>query len=178
MTTAATIPAPATTIPVVRFTVAGVERTPSFATFASSAGVSGVGMGRPYTVVYDGTCKVCGRLVRMLRKWDARGMLEIVPSQMPGLQARFPWIPARAYTESVQFISTRDGRTLQGAAAIEGIIDVMPKGGLLTWVFSIPFVRPLAEKFYRWFAKNRYKLGCGEHCQLKQEQLDYLGESA
>ena len=168
---------PTGTIPVVRFTVAGVERTPSLATFASTAGVSGVGMGRPYTVVYDGTCKVCGKLVRMLRKWDARGMLEIVPSQMPGLRARFPWIPARAYTESVQFIDARSGRTLQGAAAIEGIIDAMPKGKLLTWVFSIPFVRPLAEKFYRWFAKNRYKLGCGEHCQLRQEQLDYLGDS-
>jgi predicted DCC family thiol-disulfide oxidoreductase YuxK len=164
------------TVPVVRFTVKGVERSGSqAAAVPSSAGASGVGMGRPYTVVYDGTCKVCGRLVRMLRKWDRRGVLEIVPSQHPGVKARFPWIPAKAYTESVQFI-TRDGRTFQGARAIEEIIDTMPKGKLITWVFSIPFVRPLAEKFYRWFARNRYKLGCGEHCQLRAEQLDYLGE--
>jgi predicted DCC family thiol-disulfide oxidoreductase YuxK len=161
-------------IPVVRFTVAGVEVSPG--TVTSTAGASGVGCGRPYTVVYDGTCKVCGRLVRMLRKWDRRGVLEILPSQHPGVQARFPWIPAIAYKESVQFISARDGRTYQGAQAIEGIIDVMPKGKLITWIFSIPFVRPLAEKFYRWFARNRYMLGCGEHCQLHAEQLDYLGE--
>jgi predicted DCC family thiol-disulfide oxidoreductase YuxK len=165
------------TVPVVRFTVKGVERTPSHAAAVSStAGASGVGMGRPYTLVYDGSCKVCGRLVRMLRKWDRRGVLEIVPSQFPGVQARFPWIPARAYTESVQFID-RDGDTYQGARAIEEIIDRMPKGRLITWVFSIPFVRPLAERFYRWFARNRYKLGCGEHCQLRAEQLDYLGEA-
>ena len=56
--------------------------------------------------------------------------------------------------------------TWQGAAALEHIIDALPKGRLITWIFSIPFVRPLAERFYRWFAMNRYHLGCGEHCQL------------
>jgi predicted DCC family thiol-disulfide oxidoreductase YuxK len=44
-------------------------------------------------------------------------------------------------------------------------------------VFSIPFARPLAERFYRWFARNRYRLGCGEHCSFKPQQLDY-GEEA
>jgi predicted DCC family thiol-disulfide oxidoreductase YuxK len=99
-------------------------------------------------------------------------MLEIVPSQAPGVHARFPWIPARAYSQSVQLIR-RDGRTWQGAAAIEQIIDQLPKGRLVTWVFSIPFVRPLAERFYRWFARNRYRLGCGEHCQFRELDLEF-----
>jgi predicted DCC family thiol-disulfide oxidoreductase YuxK len=34
-------------------------------------------------------------------------------------------------------------------------------------------VRPLAEKFYRWFARNRYRLGCGEHCQLRESDLSF-----
>jgi predicted DCC family thiol-disulfide oxidoreductase YuxK len=133
-------------------------------------------LGRPYTVVYDGHCKVCGRLVKLLTKWDRERKLEIIPSQTPGVHARFPWIPARAYRESVQLIGPR-GRTWQGAAAIEQLLDVLPKGKLISWIFSIPFVRPLAERFYRWFARNRYKLGCGEHCQLRQPVLDYEGES-
>ena len=58
-------------------------------------------------------------------------------------------------------------------AAIEQIIDQLPKGKLITWVFSIPFVRPLAERFYRWFARNRYRLGCGEHCQFRPMELEY-----
>ena len=127
---------------------------------------------RPYTVVYDGHCKVCGKLVTLLRKWDRNAMLEILPSQNSCVRSRFPWIPDRAYLESVQLIGP-NGRTWQGAAAIEQITDLMPKGKLLTWVFSIPFVRPLAEKFYRWFARNRYKLGCGEHCQLRAADLDF-----
>ena len=154
-----------TTVPVVVFTVAGQAAAPP----------SSVGLGRPYTVVYDGSCKVCGRLVKMLRKWDKKQMLEIIPSQTAGIHARFPWIPARAYAESVQLIGP-GGRTWQGAAAVERIIDVMPKGKLITWIFSIPFVRPLAERFYRWFARNRYKLGCGEHCTYREQMLDFEGE--
>ena len=150
-----------TTVPVVVFTVAG-----------QAAEQPSIGLGRPYTVVYDGACKVCGRLVKMLRKWDKKQMLEIIPSQTAGIHARFPWIPARAYAESVQLIGP-GGRTWQGAAAVERIIDVMPKGGLITWIFSIPFVRPLAERFYRWFARNRYKLGCGEHCTYREQMLEF-----
>ena len=151
--------APAT-YPVVHFTVRGLPEE----TYAPS--------GHPYTVVYDGFCKVCNRLVTVLRKWDRGRLLEIVPSQQPGVHARFPWIPARAYTESVQVIGP-GGRTWQGAAAIEQLLRVLPKGRLMSWVFSIPLVRPLAERFYRWFARNRYKLGCGAHCQLRPQDLDF-----
>ena len=153
------------TVPVVRFTVTGQDAP-------EDAPTSGF-PGRSYTVVYDGFCNVCKRLVGALTKWDRRGSLEILPSQTPGLHARFPWIPARAYLESVQVIETASGRTWQGAAALEQILDILPKGKFITWIFSIPFVRPLAERFYRWFAKNRYHLGCGEHCQLRDPVLDF-----
>lgn len=154
------------TVPVVLFTVKGVPVVPLAAPPP---------LDRPYTVVYDGNCKVCGRLVKLLDKWDRKRVLEVIPSQTPGVQARFPWIPARAYTESVQLIGP-GGRTWQGAAAIEQLLDVLPKGKLLSWIFSIPFVRPLAEKFYRWFARNRYRMGCGEHCQSRPLLVDYRDE--
>ncbi|HVD61850.1 MAG TPA: DUF393 domain-containing protein [Gemmatimonadaceae bacterium] len=156
------------TVPVVRFTVQGAI-PPDAPTIGSP--------GRRYSVVYDGNCNVCKKLVKVLRRWDKQHQLEILPSQTPGIGARFPWIPARAYLESIQLIRTSDGKTWQGAAAIEEIIDALPKGKLITWIFSIPFARPVAEKFYRWFARNRYHLGCGEHCQLRQSDLDYEGKS-
>jgi predicted DCC family thiol-disulfide oxidoreductase YuxK len=153
------------TVPVVRFTVKGED-------VVEDAPRSG-SPGRPYTVVYDGFCNVCKKLVRALTKWDRDHQLEILPSQTPGLHARFPWIPARAYSESVQVIESGSGRTWQGAAAIERILDILPRGKLITWIFSIPFVRPIAERIYRWFARNRYHLGCGEHCSLREPVLDY-----
>lgn len=146
------------TVPVVRFTVAGRDDS--------------VGLGRPYTVVYDGDCRVCTRLSNVLRTWDRRRELEVVAFQTPGVTARFPWIPAKAYEEALQLIGPA-GRTWQGAAAIEQLLTILPKGKLVSWLFKIPFVRTIADRFYRWFARNRYRLGCGEHCQLRPEALDF-----
>jgi predicted DCC family thiol-disulfide oxidoreductase YuxK len=120
-----------------------------------------------YTVVYDGTCNVCTRFISVLTRLDKRHELEILPSQTVGLSTRFGWIPNHAYSESIQVIRRADGRTWQGAAAIEQVLDALPKGRFLTWIFSIPKVRPIAERFYRWFAKRRYKFSCGEHCRIR-----------
>ena len=148
------------TVPVVRFTVRGHdERLEQLHE-------------RPYTVVYDGACSVCQRSMNVLRRWDRKELLAIVASQTPGVHARFPWIPARAYVESVQLID-RDGRTWQGAAAIEQLLMILPRGRLISWTFHIPFVRVIAEALYRWFARNRYRLGCGDHCQYRLLDLDY-----
>ena len=142
------------TVPVVRFTPVAAP-------------------GCRYTVIYDGHCKVCGRMVRVLAKWDGNRELEIIPSQTSGVRERFPWIPARAYVDSMQVIRTRDGRTWQAAAAIEELLKVLPRGRLISWLFKIPFVRPLVDRFYRWFARNRYRLGCGDHCAVRNSDLDY-----
>lgn len=119
--------------------------------------------GRPYTLVYDGTCKMCKRLVRRIEQVDRAEQIEAVASQAPGVRDRFPWIRPEAYLESVQLIGPGN-ETWQGAAAVERTLDILPRGSFITWIFSIPGVRPLAERIYRWVARNRYKLGCGEHC--------------
>ena len=151
------------TVEVVRFTVAAENATPS------------EGLGRAYTVVFDGDCKVCTKLTKVLRAWDRRHELEVVSSQTRGVMARFPWIPARAYADALQLVA-RDGTTWQGSAAIEQLLDVLPKGMLLGWVFRIPFARRLLDRFYKWFARNRYHLGCGAHCQSRP--LDVMWDEA
>ena len=130
-------------------------------------------MGRAYTMIYDGECKVCGRMVKLIAKRDRDHKIEMVPSQAAGVHARFPWIPRRAYMESVQLIRSRDGKTWQAAGALEELLKVMPKGRLFSWIFKIPFVRPLVDTFYRAFARNRYRLGCENHCAVRPVDLDY-----
>jgi predicted DCC family thiol-disulfide oxidoreductase YuxK len=129
----------------------------------------------PLAVVYDGDCGVCTRLARGLRRLDTRGTFEVVTSQAPGVQARFPWIPPDAYRDSLQLVE-EGGRNWQGAAAVERILDLLPRGRWITWVFSLPFARPLAERFYRWFARNRYRLGCGAHCRYRPHGADVRRE--
>lgn len=142
------------TVPVVRFTVAGDDTLPP------------ADPGHRYTVVFDGDCRICMRLSRALRAWDRNGDFEIVASQTAGVMARFPWIPARAYGEALQLIAA-DGTTWQGAAAIEEILRILPRGRAIAWIFHIPLIRGLADRAYKWFARNRYRLGCGEHCQAR-----------
>jgi predicted DCC family thiol-disulfide oxidoreductase YuxK len=120
--------------------------------------------GRPWTLVYDGDCDVCGRVVRVVERWDRRKQIEAVPSQDPSVPARFPWIPAEAYADAMQLIGP-GGRATQGADAIEELLGILPKGWMLGWIFKLPFVGRLADKLYRWFARNRYRFGCGTHCQ-------------
>lgn len=147
------------TIPVVRFVFGGQE--------SASAG-----MGRPYTVVYDGQCKVCGRLVTLLRKWDTRNEIEVIPFQNTTVLDRFPWIPSEAYAEAMQLVGP-GGQTWQGGYAIEQLLKVLPFGMTLGWAFKLPFFGALFNRFYRWFARNRYKFGCGEHCAMRPQKLDF-----
>jgi predicted DCC family thiol-disulfide oxidoreductase YuxK len=125
-----------------------------------------------YAVIYDGHCKVCSRMVKLLTKWDRNHDLEMIPSQAPGVRERFSWIPARAYIESVQVVRTSDGKTWQAAAALEELLKVIPRGRLISWLFRIPLVRPLVDRFYGWFARNRYRIGCGEHCAVRISGVD------
>lgn len=122
-------------------------------------------------MIYDGHCKVCGRSVKLLAKWDRNHALEILPSETPGLSARFPWISPRDYAESVQLVRGSDGKTWQAAAALEELLSVLPKGALISWLFRIPLVRPLVDRFYRWFARNRYHFGCGQHCRVRARSV-------
>lgn len=145
--------------PVVRFVFGGQE-------------TDAAGSGRPYTVVWDGTCKTCGRLVDLMQRWDTERQIETIPSQNTSVFARFPWIPAEAYAEAVQLIGP-GGRTWQGAGAVEQLLKILPHGQWLGWVFRIPLMGAVLDRFYRWFARNRYRFGCGEHCQSRPLKLDY-----
>lgn len=145
--------------PVVHFVYGGQE--------AFSAGA-----GRPFTVVWDGTCKTCQQLVRLLEQWDRDDQIELIPYQNSSVLARFPWIPAEAYARAVQLVGP-GGETWQGAAAVEQLLRILPHGRLLAWVFDVPLLGRALDRFYRWFARNRYRFGCGEHCQARTLQVDY-----
>jgi len=135
-------------------------------------GTAAAGMGRPYTVVYDGACKVCGRLVKLLNAWDTENEIEVLPFQNTSVLDRFPWIPSEAYAEAMQLIGP-GGRTWQGGEAIEQLLKILPFGLTFGWAFKIPGFGNLFGRFYRWFARNRYKFGCGEHCQVRPLKIDF-----
>lgn len=118
---------------------------------------------RPWVMVYDGDCSMCTRFAAMIGRWDRAQAIEIVPSSDPGLPKRFPWIKPSQYAEAMQLVG-ENKRTWSGAAAVEQIFEVLPRGDLFKWVFRLPYADRLSDRFYAWIARNRHHLGCGDHC--------------
>jgi predicted DCC family thiol-disulfide oxidoreductase YuxK len=129
------------------------------------------------TVVYDGACKVCIRLVGILGRWDRHKRLEIIPSSTMGLHDRFPSITRSDYMASIQVIRP-DGTRFQNADALEQLVKVLPGGWLLSWMFKVPGIKGLIDRFYRWFARNRYHFGCGDACPIRKQQDEAKARSA
>jgi predicted DCC family thiol-disulfide oxidoreductase YuxK len=119
-----------------------------------------------YLLVFDGQCEVCGRLVAAVRRWDRAGSLEILPYQDPDVARRFPHVPATAFRDAMQLLGPA-GERWEGAAAIERMLEVLPAGRLLGWTFRVPVLGGLLDRGYRWFARNRYRFGCGAHCPTR-----------
>lgn len=119
--------------------------------------------GRPWTLVYDGTCNVCSRLARRVARWDGRHVIQMLASQNDTVPMRFPWISAEEFRESMYLIAA-DGRTWSGASAARKLLAILPYGFLLGWLWGLPTFGALADRGYRIFARNRYRFGCGEHC--------------
>jgi predicted DCC family thiol-disulfide oxidoreductase YuxK len=117
-----------------------------------------------YTLVYDGECRFCTRSANVVRRWDRRYVVEILPSQDPTVAKRFPWIPASHFAEAMQLVR-EDGTTWQGAKAVEQLLAILPRGRWFSWMFWLPLARPMANRVYRWIARNRNRLGCGDHCR-------------
>ncbi len=117
-----------------------------------------------HTLVYDGQCRLCQRAVATVRSLDPPGRIEIIASQVPGVRARFPAIPPTAFDDAMHLIRP-DGATWSGALAVEELLRVLPRTRWFAPVFYIPLVREIADAVYRWVARNRHSLGCGEHCR-------------
>jgi predicted DCC family thiol-disulfide oxidoreductase YuxK len=121
--------------------------------------------GAPYTVVYDGQCDVCIRMVNRLRDWDRDARFEMVAYQSDGVMGRFPDISEREFRESVQLIGA-EGVRWEGADAVEKILELVPRARPLAWLFRIPLARPIARRAYRTFSRNRSRFGCSDHCPV------------
>jgi predicted DCC family thiol-disulfide oxidoreductase YuxK len=124
------------------------------------------GTGRPLSaaavLVYDGECRLCRRSAAWIRRRDRAGAIELLPYQDPTLRERFPELPIERCRESIQLLTPGGGR-VEGAAALEATLRLLPGVRRLAPGFRIPGVRPLADSVYRQVARRRH-LGCGTHC--------------
>lgn len=127
---------------------------------------------RPYTLIYDGQCRVCACLVDRLASMDRRVAFETIPSQGEGLRRRFPWISPEALGRALQVVRNSDNRTWEGSMAVEEIVRQLSAGWMVSWLFSLPLGRRIASRLYKRFADHRHAPDCGERCRRQATSLD------
>jgi predicted DCC family thiol-disulfide oxidoreductase YuxK len=118
-----------------------------------------------HALIYDGECGICRRSMDWVRSRDARGRVRIVPYQDPSVPAEFPAVPREEMENALQLISD-SGERWQGADAVAHLLALLPGCGLVGSVLRAPLLRPLSHRVYRLVARNRRKLGCGDHCNI------------
>lgn len=107
------------------------------------------------TYLYDGACSVCASEVDRLRRRDAAGRLSLVDIASPSFDAS-------AYGRSQHDLMARvhalgaDGSVLVGMDAVRAVYAAVG----LRWLVAPtawPGLRPLFDRMYAWFARNRYR---------------------
>jgi predicted DCC family thiol-disulfide oxidoreductase YuxK len=118
-------------------------------------------------VVYDGACGVCSGLARRFRRVLKRRGFALVPIQSPWMSSRLRFsynIPIENLLDEMRVL-TADGRALGGADAILFLASKIWWARPLAALGSLPPLRALLRRGYRWFADNRHRLSsaCGIH---------------
>lgn len=121
----------------------------------------------PFRILIDGGCPLCKREGDLLMRLDkGRGGLALEDIAAPGFD------PSR-YGMTMDDVMARihgvlpDGRVITGMEVFRRAYSAVGWGWLLkptAW----PILRPIADRFYEWFARNRLRLtgrGCaGDRC--------------
>lgn len=123
-----------------------------------------------HVLIFDGACPMCVRWMGRVRHWDEHDSFEYVPLQDPSVPDRFPELEPAALAREVHLVGPA-GEVRTGAGAVERILEMLPLGRWLGWLFRLPFARPIADRVYRRVAENRRGLGCRSHCGVSTFDL-------
>ncbi len=108
------------------------------------------------TVFYDGRCPLCVKEIRALKQHDAAGLLQLENIHAKDVRQRYPQLDPTAAEKILHGIDA-NGEWLTG-------LDVTVKAWQLVkrhrWlrILRWPLIKPLADMFYRFFARHRQKM--------------------
>lgn len=105
------------------------------------------------TLVYDGSCGLCSDAALLVRRWDARQRIDVVPFQDEARLARFG-TPIPAYAAAMHLLLP-DGRVYVGADAVPPLLRLLPGRRWLGWPWVVPGVPRLARRVYALIAARR-----------------------
>ncbi len=115
-------------------------------------------------VIFDGECRICTAQIRRLSRFDWGGRLAYLSLHDPAVAERYPDLTHEALMADM-YVVDQQGRRHRGAAAIRYLSGRLPTLWWLAPVLYFPGSLPVWQRFYRMFAKRRYRFGRIESCE-------------
>lgn len=116
------------------------------------------------TLLFDAACPLCSREVRLISRFNQRGRLVLEDISAPGFD------PSRyglTHDEVMGHIHAvlPDGTSVTGMEAFRHCYEAVGLGAVLAPT-AWPVLKPMFDRGYEWFAKNRLKItGRGHVCE-------------
>lgn len=130
-----------------------------------------------FTVFYDGACPLCMAEMRHLMKRNTQQKLHFVDINNPAFSTEYPHLEREDLMARIHG-QWSNGQILTGLDVTYTAWKLVGKGWLyapLRW----RLLKPLADRFYLWFARHRYRISfllTGQkrcetgYCQLPTEK--------
>lgn len=113
------------------------------------------------TVLYDGGCGLCSRVVEVLRRLDRRRRVAFldVNADWETIAPRYPQLSREACLRDIHIVD-RNGRIRTGFAAYRSLAWVLPAAWFAIPFLYIPGVPIIGQRVYRYIADHRGRDTC------------------
>jgi predicted DCC family thiol-disulfide oxidoreductase YuxK len=122
-------------------------------------------------VFFDGACPICSREIAWGRRRDRSSRIEWIDIAGADFRAEAYGLDGRRIHE-VMHVRDALGRVHTGVDAFVQIAQALPRSFLTVMFLSllkVPGAMWVARGYYKWFARNRYRLGgrcTAESCRV------------
>jgi len=113
--------------------------------------------GRGGVLLYDGACPFCSREAAQLKRADTKKRVRFVDISDPAFDPGAFDLSREAVDAQLHFFDA-DGRLFRAMDAVRAMYRAVGQGRRMAWT-GLPLIRPVFDRFYRVFARNRLRWG-------------------
>ncbi len=107
------------------------------------------------TVIFDGRCRACSGLSKLVRLLDVRRRARVIPAQNPRALKFVPGKTQEDLEKTFHFV-TPEGTVLTYGEALMAVLSLLPGLALVPWFMGrIPQGKVFADRIYAWLSGNR-----------------------
>ncbi len=117
-------------------------------------------MSTKLSIIYDGQCVFCIRVLNFVKKFDTFEALVFYDSHDQGAMAeKFPMVNPQDAEEALLAV-TQDGEVFKGFYAFRRSFWKIPYLWIFAVILYVPGLPYVGTRLYNWIARNRKTFGC------------------